>query len=177
MNGLSDGRVDNSRLNELIANRSHFDILAQSQSLFESEVTIGVRNFDLIENDDGIDAVLFFSELVSIGVEKKCIIQSFLIGAIDCSIEGEEGIVCTSCHRLHFDEGTGAGSSHSAIDKIIEFKKLAATRYKIEAKNGEIKQRYGYDVASYSGLLGMEIQGATTLFVANIKRILRLKAE
>ena len=58
-----------------------------------------------------------------------------------------------------------------------EFKKLAATRYKIEAKNGEIKQRYGYDVASYSGLLGMEIQGATTLFVANIKRILRLKAE
>ena len=58
-----------------------------------------------------------------------------------------------------------------------EFKKIAATRYKIEAKNGEIKQRYGYDVASYSGLLGMEIQGATTLFVANIKRILRLKAE
>ena len=95
MNGLSDGRVDNSRLNELIANRSHFDILAQSQSLFESEVTIGVRNFDLIENDDGIDAVLFFSELVSIGVEKKCIIQSLLIGAIDCSIKGEEGIVCT----------------------------------------------------------------------------------
>ena len=58
-----------------------------------------------------------------------------------------------------------------------EFKNLAATRYKIEAKNGEIKQRYGYGVASYAGLVGMEIQGATTLFVANIKRILRLKAE
>lgn len=58
-----------------------------------------------------------------------------------------------------------------------EFKNLAATRYKIEAKNGEIKQRHGYGVASYSGLVGMEIQGATTLFVANIKRILRLKAE
>ena len=57
------------------------------------------------------------------------------------------------------------------------FKELAATRYKIEAKNSEIKNRHGYDKASYSGLSGMQIQGATTLFVANIKRIMKLMGE
>ena len=56
-----------------------------------------------------------------------------------------------------------------------EFQELARHRYKIEAKNSEIKHRHGYDVASSSGLVGMDIQGGTTLFVANIKRILTLK--
>ena len=54
------------------------------------------------------------------------------------------------------------------------FKELASLRYMVEAKNSEIKRRHGYDVASSSGLAGMEIQGATTLFVANIKRIIKL---
>lgn len=54
------------------------------------------------------------------------------------------------------------------------FKELARTRYKIEAKNSEIKHRHGYDIAKSTGLLGMQIQGATTLFVTNIKRIIKL---
>ncbi|NOU90129.1 hypothetical protein GC102_30940 [Paenibacillus sp. LMG 31460] len=33
-------------------------------------------------------------------------------------------------------------------------------RYKIEAKNSELKHRHGYDVASSSGLIGMHLQGA-----------------
>ena len=57
------------------------------------------------------------------------------------------------------------------------FKELASLRYMIEAKNSEIKHRHGYDVASSSGLRGMEIQGATTLFVANMKRIIKLMNE
>ena len=41
------------------------------------------------------------------------------------------------------------------------FKELATIRYyDIEAQNSEIKHRHGYDVASSSGLKGMEIQGA-----------------
>lgn len=39
------------------------------------------------------------------------------------------------------------------------FKAKAKERYKIEAKNSELKHRHGYDVASSSGLIGMEIQG------------------
>lgn len=54
------------------------------------------------------------------------------------------------------------------------FKELARTRYKIEAKNSELKHRHGYDVASSSGLIGMELQGATTIFITNLKRILKL---
>ena len=55
------------------------------------------------------------------------------------------------------------------------FKKLYKERYKIEAKNGEIKRAFGYGVSQTEGLLGMEIQGAMTLFLANIKRIIELK--
>lgn len=55
-----------------------------------------------------------------------------------------------------------------------EFKEISKQRYKIEAKNSELKHRHGYDIASSSGLVGMELQGATTIFVVNIKRILKM---
>lgn len=54
------------------------------------------------------------------------------------------------------------------------FKEKAKERYKIEAKNSELKHRHGYDVASSSGLVGMEMQGALALFTVNVKRILKL---
>ncbi|MDQ0879836.1 hypothetical protein QFZ73_000847 [Peribacillus sp. V2I11] len=37
------------------------------------------------------------------------------------------------------------------------FKEKSKERYKIEAKNSELKHRHGYDVAKSSGLLGMEL--------------------
>ena len=58
-----------------------------------------------------------------------------------------------------------------------DFKELARSRYKIEAKNSELKNRHGYDVASSAGLFGMEMQGATTMFAVNLKRILTLLKE
>lgn len=58
-----------------------------------------------------------------------------------------------------------------------EFKKLYAERYKIEAKNAELKNNFGYDKANACGKTGMTIQGATTLFLANMKRIIRLQEE
>ena len=54
------------------------------------------------------------------------------------------------------------------------FKEKSKERYKIEAKNSELKHRHGYDVASSSGLFGMEIQGAMAIFTVNLKRILKL---
>ena len=47
-------------------------------------------------------------------------------------------------------------------------------RYKIEAKNSELKHRHGYDTASSSGLIWMEMQGAMTIFAVNLKRIVKL---
>lgn len=57
------------------------------------------------------------------------------------------------------------------------FKKEYSERYKIESKNGELKQVYGYDKAQSEGLLGMEIQGALSIFAANMKRIIKLSTE
>jgi transposase len=54
------------------------------------------------------------------------------------------------------------------------FKVKSKERYKIEAKNSELKHRHGYDVATSSGLLGMQLQGAMAIFTVNLKRILKL---
>ncbi|WP_455675664.1 IS1182 family transposase [Pradoshia sp.] len=61
-----------------------------------------------------------------------------------------------------------------AFQNSEEFKELARSRYKIEAKNSELKHRHGYDTASSAGLLGIEIQGAITIFAVNLKRIITL---
>lgn len=58
-----------------------------------------------------------------------------------------------------------------------EFKELYKERYKIEAKNAELKNSYGYGKANACGKLGITIQGATTLFLANMKRIIKLNEE
>jgi len=54
------------------------------------------------------------------------------------------------------------------------FKEKSKERYKIEAKNSELKHRHGYDVASSSGLNGMQLQGALSIFTVNLKRIIKL---
>lgn len=65
----------------------------------------------------------------------------------------------------------------AAFQESEAFKAKAKERYKIEAKNSELKHRHGYDVASSSGLVGMEIQGAMAIFTVNVKRILKLMEE
>ncbi|BCG59370.1 IS1182 family transposase [Paenibacillus sp. URB8-2] len=64
--------------------------------------------------------------------------------------------------------------AQAAFQESEAFKAKAKERYKIEAKNSELKHRHGYDVASSSGLVGMEIQGAMAIFSVNLKRILKL---
>lgn len=64
-----------------------------------------------------------------------------------------------------------------AFQESEYFKEKSKERYKIEAKNSELKHRHGYDTASSSGLIGMEIQGAMALFTVNLKRIIKLMNE
>ena len=58
-----------------------------------------------------------------------------------------------------------------------EFKELYSERYKIEAKNSELKSNFGYDIANACGKNGITIQGVSALFLVNIKRIIKLKKE
>ena len=60
------------------------------------------------------------------------------------------------------------------FEKSDEFKEKAKVRYKIEAKNSELKNVLGYDRAWSYGIDCMRMQGAMAIFVANIKRILKL---
>ena len=69
-------------------------------------------------------------------------------------------------------------SAQAIFEKTDYFKNESKERYKIEAKNSELKHRYGYDVSvSPSGLVGMELQGALAIFATNIKRIMKLSTK
>ena len=61
------------------------------------------------------------------------------------------------------------------FEKSEYFKKRARERYMIEAKNSELKHQHGYDVATSSGLISMQMQGALSIFTVNLKRIIKLK--
>lgn len=90
-----------------------------------------------------------------------------------------EGCYKEGAKRKTYSE-TLMGDTHSRQAEFQEteyFKEKAKERYKIEAKNSELKHRHGYDVASSSGLAGMEIQGATAIFAVNMKRIIKLMDE
>lgn len=54
------------------------------------------------------------------------------------------------------------------------FKEKAKERYKIEAKNGELKNAHGFGRAISYGINNMEMQAAIALFTVNVKRILKL---
>ena len=54
------------------------------------------------------------------------------------------------------------------------YKEKAKHRYKIEAKNSELKNVHGYDRAKSYGITNMQMQGAIAIFAVNLKRILRL---
>lgn len=68
-------------------------------------------------------------------------------------------------------------SEQQAYQETEAFKTLAKERYKIEAKNSELKHGHGYDVAAGRGLFGMQLQGAFTIFAVNMKRIFTLLGE
>ena len=54
------------------------------------------------------------------------------------------------------------------------YREKAKHRYKIEAKNSELKNVHGYGRACAYGIENMQMQGAITIFTVNLKRILRL---
>jgi hypothetical protein len=54
------------------------------------------------------------------------------------------------------------------------FKEKAKHRYKIEAKNSELKNIHGYGRASSYGIYNMQMQGALAIFTVNLKRIFKL---
>ncbi len=54
------------------------------------------------------------------------------------------------------------------------YKQKAKERYKIEAKNSELKNVHDYGRATSYGIENMQMQGAMAIFTVNLKRILKL---
>jgi transposase len=54
------------------------------------------------------------------------------------------------------------------------YKEKMKHRYKIEAKNSELKNVHGYGRATSYGIDNMQMQGALAIFTVNLKRILKL---
>jgi hypothetical protein len=61
-----------------------------------------------------------------------------------------------------------------AFQETDYFKEKTKHRYKIEAKNSELKNVHGYGRASSYGITNMQMQGAIAIFTVNLKRIIKL---
>jgi len=66
---------------------------------------------------------------------------------------------------------------HIEFEKTQAFKDKMRERYKIEAKNADLKHNYGLDRATSYGLENMTMQTALSIFACNIKRIIRLSGK
>jgi len=93
---------------------------------------------------------------------------------------------CKKCPRCGTCYKGGKSKTHSVtvtgntrqkqydFEQTDYFKERVKDRYKIEAKNAELKQSHGLTRCKYVGLLGMKKQIFFTAFVVNVKRILKL---
>lgn len=61
-----------------------------------------------------------------------------------------------------------------AFQETEYFKEKAKHRYKIEAKNSELKNVHGYRRALSYGITNMQMQSVITIFIVNLKRIIKL---
>ena len=87
----------------------------------------------------------------------------------------EVDILLGNLNVIKTNDGESRPLSYDTYVISEEFKELYAERYKIEAKNSELKSNFGYDTANACGKTCITIQGASALFLANIKRIIKLK--
>ena len=63
-----------------------------------------------------------------------------------------------------------------AFQETDDYKEKTGHRYKIEAKNSELKNVHGYGRATSYGITNMQMQGALAIFTVNLKRIIKLTA-
>ena len=88
-----------------------------------------------------------------------------------CFKYGQENKSFSVCHRAEIQK------EQMDFQETDEFREKYRTRYKIEAKNSDLKNNYGYDRAESYGLQAMTLQGAVTMFACNMRRIMRMMQE
>ena len=94
-----------------------------------------------------------------------------------CSFRNECNPKCKRPKRYYITIKCDEHKTQEEFQKSDFFKTMQKERYKIEAKNSELKNAHGYDTSFGNSLYSMKIQGACTIFVANLKRIVLLMEE
>ncbi|MFZ5642570.1 MAG: IS1182 family transposase [Bacillota bacterium] len=86
-----------------------------------------------------------------------------------------------SCPAIHKSENTYSitvlneqNKARLEFEQTEEFGRRLGVRYRIEEKNGELKQAHGLGKANSTGLAAMRLQTFFTAFTVNIKRIVKL---
>ncbi len=69
---------------------------------------------------------------------------------------------------------SGIHREQADFQKTDFYKEKVKHRYKIEAKNSELKNIHGYRRATSYGIENMQMQRALAIFTVNLKRILKL---
>jgi transposase len=98
----------------------------------------------------------------------------------DAAYSGKENLKITSGQnikivaRLNPSITQGFRKDEDKFDYNKDADRKAKHRYKIEAKNSELKNVHGYDRAISYGITNMQMQGALAIFTVNLKRILKL---
>lgn len=69
---------------------------------------------------------------------------------------------------------SGLHQDQMAFQKTEYYKQKAKHRYKIEAKNSELKNVHAYDRAISYGITNMQMQAAVAIFTVNLKRIIKM---
>lgn len=80
----------------------------------------------------------------------------------------------TAKHRVYNVTIGEFPETRKAFQESEQFKQMYKHRYKIEAKNAELKCNFGYDRAISYGVENMTMQGALSIFACNMKRIINL---
>lgn len=96
---------------------------------------------------------------------RRCVVCKAREG---CFRRNQTGKTYRVCHRTEEQEW------QRAFQETDGFRQKYRTRYKIEAKNSDLKNNYGYGRAESYGLEAMTLQGAVTMFACNMRRIARL---
>lgn len=80
----------------------------------------------------------------------------------------------STCKCLYIRIISDEHKAQMEFQNTPQFRRLSKERYKIEAKNAELKNAHGYGRAESYGLSAMEMQGAVTIFIVNLKRIIKM---
>lgn len=92
--------------------------------------------------------------------------------ALEKGIIKSKSIIVDATHSVSIK--SDLHKEQMAFQETEYYKEKIKERYKIEAKNSELKNVHGYKRAISYGIENMEMQGALAIFTVNLKRILKL---